>query len=432
LLTAVHIPEHLEPFRRTGRISRVVGLEIEVRGLGGGIGDAVLLGPPERRIRAEVVAIAGDASILMPLGPADGLAPNDPAELVGGRSRLAVSDALRGRVLNAFGDPIDGRGRIEGAMQQLDFDSAAPSPLARRRIERPMPLGVRSLDALLPCGRGQRVGVFAGSRGAKSTRLGLRARGAGADAVVVSLVGERGREVREFLEDDLGPEGRQLATVFVATSDEPAMVRVRSAFAATRLAEWHASQGRDVLLLMDSLTRVAMAQREIGLASGEPPTTRGYPPSVFAMLASLLERSGPHPLGTITGLYTVLVEGDDLDEPITDHARSILDGHYVLSRRLATVGQFPAIDVPASVSRLVSKILPKEQRDKVAHVRSLLSALAEGRDLIELGAYVSGTNPVLDEALSKRDRLERIVRQDSLHVSSWDEACEMLDEVVAP
>ena len=432
---ALVIPPQLRPFRRVGRVTRVVGLEIEVRGLGGGIGDAVLLGPPDRRIRAEVVAIAGDASIVMPLGPADGLAPNDPAELAGGRTRLAVGDALRGRVLDAFGDPIDGHGALGGgaaghSLDHVDVDEPAPSPLARRRIDTPLPLGVRALDALLPCGRGQRVGVFAGSGVGKSTLLGMMARGAGADAVVVGLIGERGREVREFLEDDLGPEGRELATVFVATSDEPAMVRVRAAFAATRLAEWHAAQGRDVLLLMDSLTRVAMAQREIGLAAGEPPTTRGYPPSVFALLASLLERSGPHPRGTITGLYTVLVEGDDLDEPITDHARSILDGHYVLSRRLATAGQFPAIDVPASASRLVSKILPGEQRAKVAHVRSLLSALAEGRDLLELGAYVPGTNPVLDEALAKRATLDRLLRQDALHVSSWDDAVSALDQVV--
>jgi flagellum-specific ATP synthase len=420
--TRLAVPPTLSPFRAVGHVTRVVGLEVEVRGIDGGIGDMVVLGPPDRLVRAEVVAISGSASMVMPLGSVDGLCPNDPAELVGGRLLLPVSDGLRGRVVNAFGEPIDGRGPIGGTIERVVFDGAAPTPMSRKRIEHPLPLGVRALDALLPCGRGQRIGVFAGSGVGKSTILGMMARGAKADAVVVALIGERGREVREFLEDDLGPEGREIATVVVATSDEPAMLRLRAAFTATRIAEWHASQGRDVLLLMDSLTRVAMAQREIGLAAGEPPTTRGYPPSVFAMLPALLERAGPHPNGTITGLYTVLVEGDDLDEPITDHARSILDGHYVLSRRIAASGQFPAIDVPASTSRLVSKIVPKADQAEIQHVRSLLSALADGRDLIELGAYVAGTNPVLDEALAKRARLDALLRQDTALVSSWDEA----------
>lgn len=420
--TRLVVPPRLSPFRVVGQVTRVVGLEVEVRGIDGGIGDMVVLGPPDRLVRAEVVAISGSASMVMPLGSVDGLCPNDPAELVGGRLLLPVSDGLRGRVVNAFGEPIDGRGPIGGTIERVVFDGAAPSPMSRKRIEHPLPLGVRALDALLPCGRGQRIGVFAGSGVGKSTILGMMARGAKADAVVVALIGERGREVREFLEDDLGPEGREIATVVVATSDEPAMLRLRAAFTATRIAEWHASQGRDVLLLMDSLTRVAMAQREIGLAAGEPPTTRGYPPSVFALLPALLERAGPHPNGTITGLYTVLVEGDDLDEPITDHARSILDGHYVLSRRIAASGQFPAIDVPASTSRLVSKIVPKADQAEIQHVRSLLSALADGRDLIELGAYVAGTNPVLDEALAKRARLDELLRQDTALVSSWDEA----------
>jgi flagellum-specific ATP synthase len=429
--THLSIPPAMRPFRSIGRVTRVVGLEVEVRGIDGGIGDMVLLGPAERAVRAEVVAINGSASMVMPLGAIDGLCPNDPAELVGGRLLLPVGDGLRGRVLNAFGEPVDRLGPIGGPIEQVVFDVPAPAPMERRRIEHPLPLGVRAIDALLPCGRGQRIGVFAGSGVGKSTILGMMARGAKADAVVVALIGERGREVREFLEDDLGPEGRAIATVVVATSDEPAMVRLRAAYTATRLAEWHASQGRDVLLLMDSLTRVAMAQREIGLAAGEPPTTRGYPPSVFAMLPALLERAGPHPNGSITGLYTVLVEGDDLDEPITDHARSILDGHFVLSRRIASSGQFPAIDVPVSASRLVSKILPKDEQQEIHHVRALLSALAEGRDLLELGAYVAGTNPVLDEALRKRARIDALLRQDTALVTSWDDARRARAEVVA-
>jgi flagellum-specific ATP synthase len=421
----------ISPFRRTGRLTRAVGLEIEVRGIAGAIGDLVDLGPPGRRILSEVVALADGATIVMPLGDADGLATHDPAELRGGRFVLPLSSHLAGRVIDAFGQPIDDLGPVPGPIEKVPLDVAAPHPLERGRIDRPCTLGVRVIDALLPCGRGQRVGVFAGSGVGKSTLLGMMARGSSADAVVVALIGERGREVREFLEDDLGPEGRRLATVVVATSDEPAMVRMRAAYTATRIAEWHAAQGKDVLLLLDSLTRVAMAQREIGLAAGEPPTTRGYPPSVFAMLPKLLERTGPHARGSITAIYTVLVEGDDLDEPITDHARSILDGHYVLSRRLAGGGHFPAIDVPASASRLVGKILTRDEQAGVVHVRSLISALDEARDLLELGAYVPGTNATIDEALMKQDRLQSLARQDSAAVTSWNDARRAIEDVVA-
>jgi flagellum-specific ATP synthase len=430
--TAQQVLSGVSPFRRTGRLTRVVGLEIEVRGIAGAIGDLVEIGPPHRRILSEVIALSDGATIVMPLGDADGLATHDPAELRGGRFELSLSPHLAGRVVNAFGAPIDGLGPVAEPIEQVPLDVAAPHPLERSRIDRPITLGVRAVDALLPCGRGQRVGVFAGSGVGKSTLLGMMARGSSADAVVVALIGERGREVREFLEDDLGPEGRRNATVVVATSDEPAMVRLRAAYTATRLAEWHASHGKEVLLLMDSLTRVAMAQREIGLAAGEPPTTRGYPPSVFAMMPKLLERTGPHARGSITALYTVLVEGDDLEEPITDHARSILDGHYVLSRRIAGGGHFPAIDVPASASRLVSKILTREEQSGVIHVRSLISALDEARDLLELGAYVPGTNALVDEALSKQDRLQRLLRQDAGDVTSWEDARRAVDEVCAP
>jgi flagellum-specific ATP synthase len=424
------VPTDRPPFRRFGQLNRIVGLEVEVRGLSAAIGDLVALG--NSGLTAEVVAVSGDSSIVMPLGSTDGLAPNSDVEHLGHRFLIPAGDGLRGRVLDALGNPIDGGGPLAGQLEWVGLEGNAPHPMLRRRIEQPLPLGVSSIDALLPCGRGQRIGIFAGSGVGKSTLLGMMARGAQADAVVVALIGERGREVREFLEDDLGPAGRANATVVVATSDEPPMVRLRAARTATRLAEWHAAQGRDVLLMMDSLTRVAMAQREIGLAAGEPPTTRGYPPSVFGLLPLLLERAGPHPNGTITGLYTVLVEGDDLDEPITDHARSILDGHYVLSRRIASLGRFPAIDVPASTSRLVSKILPRERIAVVNHVRSLLAALDEARDLIELGAYVSGTNPLVDEALAKKSRLDDLLVQYSGTVTSWQDAHERLDAVMRP
>jgi flagellum-specific ATP synthase len=264
---------------------------------------------------------------------------------------------------------------------------------------------------MLTCGRGQRVGIFAGSGVGKSTLLGMMARGTRADVVVVGLIGERGREVREFLEDDLGPGGCERACVVVATSDEPPLVRLRAAFTATRIAEWYAAQGLDVLLLVDSLTRFAMAQREVGLAAGEPPATRGYPPSVFAMLPKLLERAGPHEHGTITALYTVLVEGDDLNEPVTDHARSILDGHIVLSRRLAAAGHYPTIDVLDSVSRLTGKICTPDQQVMARRLRQLMAAYDDARDLVEIGAYVPGTNPDVDEALAKKALIDAFLCQ---------------------
>jgi flagellum-specific ATP synthase len=406
------LPADLSPYRRLGRLARVVGMEIEIRGIRAAIGDVVRIGEAPRALLAEVVAVDEDRSVVMPLGSAEGLAPNDPVEPLGRRFTVPVGDGLRGRVVDAFGRPIDRVGALHG-VEPVMLDSPVPHPLARQRITEPLSLGVRPLDALLTCGRGQRIGIFAGSGVGKSTLLGMMARGTSADVVVVALIGERGREVREFLEDDLGPEGRANATVVVATSDEPAMMRLRAAWTATRIAEWHAAQGRDVLLMMDSLTRVAMAQREIGLAAGEPPTTRGYPPSVF-------------------GLLPALVEGDDLEEPITDHARSILDGHYVLSRRIAGTGRFPAIDVPASSSRLVSKILPKDRQKALVHARSLIAALEEARDLLELGAYTPGSNPLVDEALRKRDRLDALLLQPAGEPSTWEDAVAALDLVVQP
>ena len=425
------LPADLSPYRRLGRLARVVGMEIEIRGIRAAIGDVVRIGEAPRALLAEVVAVDEDRSVVMPLGSAEGLAPNDPVEPLGRRFTVPVGDGLRGRVVDAFGRPIDRVGALHD-VEPVMLDSPVPHPLARQRITEPLSLGVRPLDALLTCGRGQRIGIFAGSGVGKSTLLGMMARGTAADVVVVALIGERGREVREFLEDDLGPEGRANATVVVATSDEPAMMRLRAAWTATRIAEWHAAQGRDVLLMMDSLTRVAMAQREVGLAAGEPPATRGYPPSVFGLLPALLERAGPHAHGTITGLYTVLVEGDDLEEPITDHARSILDGHYVLSRRIAGTGRFPAIDVPASSSRLVSKILPKDRQKAMVHARSLIASLEEARDLLELGAYTPGSNPLVDEALRKRDRLDALLLQPAGEPSTWEDAAAALDLVVQP
>jgi len=399
----------LAPGRSFGRLSRIVGLEVEARGLAGAIGDLVYLTGRDGRVPAEVVAVRDDTLVVMPYGPLDGLAPDAPVEAAGKRFQLQAGPGLVGRVVDGLGRPIDGLGPVGG--EWVDLDSPVPHPMRRRRIDTPLPLGVRAVDTMLACGRGQRVGIFAGSGVGKSTTLGMMARGTAADVIVVGLVGERGREVREFLEDDLGPAGRERSCVVVATSDEPPLVRLRAAFTATRIAEWFRDQGADVLLLVDSLTRFAMAQREVGLAAGEPPATRGYPPSVFAMMPRLLERAGPGETGTITGLYTVLVEGDDLSEPVTDHARSILDGHIVLSRRLAAAGHYPTIDVLESVSRLMGKICPPEQRSLAGRLRRLMAAYAEAKDLIEIGAYAPGANPEVDEAVAKRGSIEAFLRQ---------------------
>jgi len=292
----------------------------------------------------------------------------------------------------------------------------------RPRVTRPLPLGVRALDTLVPCGRGQRLGIFAGSGVGKSSLLSMITRGTAAEITVVGLIGERGREVREFLEKDLGPEGLARSVVVVATSDQPPMVRLRSAFVATRIAEWFRDRGADALLLMDSVTRVAMAQREVGLSVGEPPATRGYPPSVFALLARLLERAGTGPTGSITGLYTVLVEGDDHNEPIADAARSILDGHVVLDRRLASSGHFPSIDVLESISRVSGAVTTPEQRKDAQQLRRLMAAHREVRELVEIGAYVPGTNPDADAARARWPRINEFLRQDMDDQTPADEA----------
>jgi flagellum-specific ATP synthase len=422
------------PYREAGRLTRMSGLEVCARGVRGAIGDLFWVhrsrDAAAEPLPAEVIAVHDGELRLMPLGQLDGLSVGDRVEPAGSRLRLEVGPELAGRVLDALGRPIDGKGPLRGRRTRIELERSAPNPMQRRRIDEPLSLGVRAIDSLLPCGRGQRIGIFAGSGVGKSTLLGMLARGAAADAVVVGLVGERGREVREFLEDDLGPEGSARATVVVATSDEPALLRLRAAVTATRIAEWYADQGLDVLLLMDSLTRFAMAQREVGLAAGEPPTVRGYTPSVFSALPRLLERTGPQRRGTITALYTVLVEGDDLTEPITDHARSILDGHIVLSRRLASAGHYPTIDVLESVSRLASKVCTDEQLAESGRLRRLLAALEESRDLIEIGAYVPGTNATTDEALVRRERMLSFLQQPRQEICPAEETWRRLAEVL--
>jgi flagellum-specific ATP synthase len=411
------------------RVRRIVGLEIEAGHIHAAIGDLVWIG--DNRRPAEVVAIRDDAVVMMPFGSVEGIAAGDAVEASGLRPTLEVGDGLIGRVVDATGQPIDGLGPVAGLLETVDYANDVPNPMTRQRISEPLSLGVRAVDTMLTCGQGQRVGIMAGSGVGKSTLLGMMARGTDAEIVVVGLVGERGREVREFLEDDLGPEGRKRSCVVVATSDEPALMRRRAAIAATRIAEHFADQGKDVLLLMDSLTRVAMAQRDIGLAAGEPPTTRGYPPSTFSILPQLLERAGPRQRGSITGIYAVLVEGDDMNEPVADSARSILDGHLVLSRRLAAAGHYPTLDVLESASRLATKLCDRDQLGRVQHLRRLMSAFDEARDLVEIGAYRAGADPDVDEYLARRDAIMAFLRQDMHDIAHADASWAQLEDLLS-
>jgi flagellum-specific ATP synthase len=384
----------------TGRIAAVVGLVVDVVGVDAAVGDLVLLATTTGLdgVPAEVVGVERGRVRCMPLGRVAGLRAGDRVVGSGDGLRVRVGGDLLGRVLDGLGNPMDAGQPLRGL--PVGVEGAPPNALARQRVDTPLTLGVRVLDTLVPAGRGQRFGIFAGSGVGKSSLLSMIARGTSASISVLALVGERGREVREFLENDLGAAGLARSVVVVATSDAPPVVRLRAAFVATRIAEWFRDQGQDVLLMMDSLTRVAMAQREIGLSGGEPPATRGYPPSTFALLPRLLERAGPGEHGTITGIYTVLVDGDDHNEPIADAARSILDGHVTLDRRLATSGHFPSIDVLGSVSRVVGFVTTPEQRRQANLLRRVLAAHRDAKDLIEVGAYMQGSNPDVDAAVA--------------------------------
>ncbi len=418
----------------TGRVRSVVGLHIEVAGVDVSIGDEVLIDADDGTMPAEVIAVHDDTAVCLPHGHLDRVANGTPVRATGNRPSLLVGPSLLGRVLDGFGRPLDDRpldpGAPDGALERVSIDGRPPHPLRRRNVDRPLALGVRALDTLVPCGRGQRMGIFAGSGVGKSSLLSMIARGTTADVNVLALIGERGREVREFLERDLGPEGLARSVVVVATSDQPALVRLRAAFTATRIAEFFRDRGDDVVLMMDSLTRFAMAQREVGLTAGEPPATRGYPPSVFTLLPRLLERAGAGEDGTITGLYTVLVEGDDLHDPIGDAARSILDGHIVLSRRLATAGHFPTVDVLESISRVTGAVTTPEQQQLATELRGLLAALRDARDLIDIGAYVPGANPTVDRAVRLEDAVSRFLRQPMSESTPAEDAWRLLAEVL--
>lgn len=418
------------PLRCYGRVTKVVGLTIEVTGLRAPVGELCLIyeAAGAAAIEAEVIGFRDHCSLLMPLGALGGIGPGSLVRPAGRVHAVAVGPELLGRVVGGLGHPLDGRPLVTSG-SYYPVDNPPPAPLARRRITEPVATGVRAIDALLTCGRGQRLGIFAGSGVGKSTLMGMIARNSQADVTVIGLVGERGREVLDFLEKDLGPDGLAKSVVVVATSDQPALVRLKGAFVATAIAEYFRDQGYHVMLLMDSLTRFAMAQREVGLAVGEPPTSRGYTPSVFSILPKLLERAGNTPQGSITGLYTVLVDGDDLNEPITDAVRAILDGHIVLSRRLADRGHYPAIDVLASVSRLMPDITGPDQQQLAARVRGLLAAYLEGEDLINIGAYKAGTNHRIDEALRYYDQINMFLCQDMGESSSFADSLERLQAI---
>ncbi len=419
-----------DPIRVTGRVRALVGLAVQASVPGVRAGEIVEIvrrdGPP---LEAEVVGFELDRATLMPLGDARGIAPDDPVRPTGRPLSVQASDALLGRVLDGLGQPLDGRPLPPGTPWPVM--RPAPSPLERRRIERALPTGVRAIDGLMTLGEGQRIGLFAGSGVGKSTLLGQIAQRADADVVVVGLVGERGREVREFLDDCLGAEGLLRSVVVCATSDAPALVRMRSAWVATALAEYFRDRGQRVLLVMDSVTRFARAAREVGLAAGEPPARRGYPPSALAALPRLLERSGAGAEGSITAVYSVLVEGGDLEEPIADEVRGILDGHVVLDRELAARGRWPAIDPLRSLSRVMDRVVDTEHLRAARALREHLAVYEAKRDLVLLGAYERGRDRRLDAALARIEAIESFLRQEPTERATLDETMRRLAGAVA-
>lgn len=427
LATYLQTVESFSPLRKAGRVTQVVGLTIEVQGIEAFIGEVCLLylNNRSRPVMTEVVGFKDGSALLMPLGNVSGIRPGCEVVTTGKSFTVKVGHGLLGQVVDGLGQPLEG-GTIGGIDAEYPVDNDPPNPLARKRIKDFLPTGVRAIDLFLTCGQGQRIGIFAGSGVGKSTLLGIIARHSEADVNVIALVGERGREVLDFIERDLGPEGLQRSVVVAATSDRPPLIRIKGAMVATAIAEYFRDQGYKVMLMMDSVTRLAMAQREVGLAIGEPPTTKGYTPSVFTMLPRLLERSGTSAAGSITGLYTVLVDGDDFNEPIADAVRSILDGHIVLSRALAAKNHFPAIDILQSISRLMPDLVDEEHRQLAALFRDYLATYMEAEDLINIGAYVEGSNPRLDEARQHIDAMENLLKQDVNEMDSFTGALEKL------
>ncbi len=415
--------------RRLGKVTKVVGLTIESIGPTAKLKDLcrIITRDTNQVIHAEVVGFRDDRVILMPYDQTEGVGLGSRVENTNAPLKVIVDDSLLGKTLDGLGRPIDGS-PMEG-QQGYSVEADPPDPLTRQLIDTVLPLGVRAVDGLITVGRGQRIGIFAGSGVGKSTLLGMFARNTKADINVIALIGERGREVREFIERDLGPEGMKRSVVVVATSDKPALIRNKAAKTATAIAEYFRDQGKDVLLMMDSLTRFSMAQREIGLASGEPPVSRGYPPSVYSEMPKLLERAGRSDKGSITGLYTVLVDGDDFNEPITDTARSILDGHIMLNRKIAQKNHYPAIDVLQSISRVMSSIVDERHKKVSGQLKNVLATYTEAEDLVNIGAYKPGSNKNIDYALSKIDAVNQFLRQDVYEKIEFEQIVEDLAQI---
>lgn len=421
-----------EPILRAGKVDKIIGMVIESTGPVADIGTICRIRSAKRDafVHAEVAGFKGDRILLMPFEELEGVSRGSLVESTGDTLRIPVGPGLVGRVVDGFGNPIDEGGPLN-CTQHYIVQNVPSNPLSRPRIDQQLHMGVRAIDSVLTCGKGQRMGIFSGSGVGKSTLLGMMLRNVEADVNVVALVGERGREVRDFIEKDLQEEGMSRSVLVVATSDQSAMMRLKCALTATTIAEYFRDQGKDVLLVMDSLTRFAMAQREIGLAIGEPPVARGYTPSLYAILPRLLERSGRFPSGSITGIYTVLVEGDDVNEPISDTVRGILDGHIVLSRALTLRNHYPAIDVLASISRIMNEIVDPEHLKAASVLRSSLSAYYENFDLISIGAYKNGTNPRIDNAIANIDAINGFLRQEVDEKAAFSQTLQRMEELKA-
>jgi flagellum-specific ATP synthase len=416
-----------------GRVCDIVGTVIEAILPNASVGTIVSIAAPVPggQILAEVAGFKSERALLIPYSSVQGVAPGSPVKSMRVLNQVNVGDHLLGRVIDPmmnplFGDTLD----VSESAALAQLEREAPNPMTRQRVQTPFSLGIRAIDGLLTFGEGQRIGIMAGSGVGKSVMLGMIAKGSDADINVIGLIGERGREVREFIERDLGPEGLARSVVVVVTGDQSPLLRIRAARVVTAIAEHFASRDKKVLLMMDSLTRVAMAQREIGLSVGEPPTTKGYPPSVFSLLPKLLERCGPQAVGSISGIYTVLVDGDDFNEPIADAARGILDGHIVLSRTLAARHHFPAIEVTNSTSRVMHDIVNRDHQDIAAHIKMLLGVYQENFDYVQIGSYQAGTNPALDEAIRLMPAIERFLKQDRSELSSFKVSMERLGGIL--
>jgi flagellum-specific ATP synthase len=424
--------DHADTVRPTGRVVGLVGLTVEADGPSAHVGEFCYLEElkSRRRVPAEVIGFRQGRVLLMPLGENYGIGPGWIVSATGQSLSVPVGPQLLGRVVDALGHPIDGKGPVPDTVLR-PLAGKPPDPLTRPRVTDRLNTGVRVIDTLLTLGKGQRVGLFAGSGVGKSTLLGMIARTSQATVNVIALVGERGKEVRDFLERDLGPDGMERAVVVVCTSDQPALLRLKAAMTATTIAEYYRDRGEDVMLLVDSVTRWALAQREVGLAAGEPPTTRGFPPSVFAYLPRLLERAGRSARGSITGIYSVLVEGDDMAEPISDTCRAILDGHIVLSRRLASQGHFPSIEILESVSRVTGDVLTAAEKKLAAEVRDVTATYRDAEDLIAVGAYKAGTSPRIDRAVAVHDDLRDFLRQGIHEPSAPDDAWNQIETVMS-